>query len=446
MFETLGVKTVDEFLYSLTHALTLDGILVSQAGPSPKIQAAQSSLTAAGHALDEFSRLLQTYGMQRMKTYTESHGQLMGPWEFRIFFKGASVPRSWCQDEDPTTAATMALQIAQRTTMTNPATSGITSLLRYFDGPTFLSSYQYPNRIHQHRFCQEHVCRDHFDGRQVGGGLAYDTDMANIPVSALEVKTVRKKALQFQQRKGVFVAGVNGNNNNNNNKAQMYPRASYLLLEENVHRLVIKPHQLHQMQQIALVAPKVDSSLRFFLRGCTRTTTVTTKTMGDNTCSSDNSNKSTNHNNGFLSCHILIDQPQTLSLAACQFAQNHPSDTSSTSNNNNDKKKKEKKKKKKNKNNNKRNDDRSNTTSLESFCGGNGSRDGVLSFYDPHFNRHYLAYAASEANRLPFNVTVGTELAWDCPLRMDDPQHAHYDVGRRTVPNHHHKKKKEENY
>ena len=374
------MEYTDELLYALTNGLNSGGILVSQVGPVSNMNGTPSlGLTRKDRAtdVDEFTRILQGHGMHRMKSYSESHGQLMGPWSFRIFFKN-SMPRHWCQ-EDLTTAASMTLRLARRASpKTNSGNhieqqhSPMQIPFLYFDAPTFLASYQYPCRIDQHRYCQSHTCQDNFGSRRVGGGLAFDETVHNIPSTTLEVKSV-VKSLQLHPRKGVFLGGLK--NGEKRHSGNVFHRGSYLLLEENVHRLIVNPYQLSLMKIVASVATNIQTLLRFVLNGCTRSSESDTAT-----------------------CHILVDQPQILSLAACQVGPNYSKkdrDSKTTTKNG--------------------------TVPLASFC-----ENGASAFFDPFADRHHLACVASEPNRLPVNVTQGTELVWDCPTQQEHLKRAAY--------------------
>ena len=150
------------FVSSLAHALEdTHGVMVVQVGevqyfsdvdPMP-FHGAYTSTDKTPY-LTTFGTILQQHGeMVAMNTYSESHGQFMGPWEFRILHKMADTARQYYASPariDWTLARNA--QSSPSAHLSTDTSSSSSSLFQYFDGATWAAA-QYPSTVDATVFC-----------------------------------------------------------------------------------------------------------------------------------------------------------------------------------------------------------------------------------------------------------------------------------------------------
>ena len=92
--------------------------------------------------LQKFAKVLEDYGAEAMKSYSETHGEFLAPWDFRILFMNTDSEARWYGE-----SSWVDLELAKRAVQTKSRLNPF----RYIDGSSH-KSYQYPKRIDENVF------------------------------------------------------------------------------------------------------------------------------------------------------------------------------------------------------------------------------------------------------------------------------------------------------
>ncbi|KAL7562643.1 hypothetical protein ACA910_015384 [Epithemia clementina (nom. ined.)] len=151
------------FVTSLANALTDQGVMVVQIGEGPSFSDLEDidsipetadpnihkTKNPTGVLISRFEAILKLGGIVGIKSYSESHGEFLGPWEFRLAFKSHATITKFFSEP-----AAIDLAIAQRAIDTKSGQH----IFRYFDGPT-MASIQFPSGIDEEYFCDYQAVR-----------------------------------------------------------------------------------------------------------------------------------------------------------------------------------------------------------------------------------------------------------------------------------------------
>ena len=216
----------ETFVSSLVHALTDLGVMVVQVGCAPYMSDDDSNLihVAKAPTLAQFEHILESHGMVSMKSYQETHGQFLGPWEFRIVHKSYDTLKNYFYEP-----AMVNLQQAKSAM----ATRSKDFPFSYFDGATWASA-QYPSRIDSRFYCFTHPRASKLCQELQG----YDPNLPNVPGSALEVKP----SLIPNGGRGLFFT-------------QDFEEGSYLAIDQSVWHMEVLPDTVELLMYDMIQSP-----------------------------------------------------------------------------------------------------------------------------------------------------------------------------------------------
>eukprot|EP00541_Cyclophora_tenuis_P005765 CAMPEP_0116542050 /NCGR_PEP_ID=MMETSP0397-20121206/808_1 /TAXON_ID=216820 /ORGANISM="Cyclophora tenuis, Strain ECT3854" /LENGTH=446 /DNA_ID=CAMNT_0004066031 /DNA_START=17 /DNA_END=1357 /DNA_ORIENTATION=- len=199
------------FLQSLYDSLSEDGVLVIQVGGSPEPNAPSETFSNKNRAL--LIDHLQKLGFTSMHLYHESHGGLFLPWNYLVVSKSGKARKHWYANE-----AQISLAIRQRILPTKTGESA----LRYFDGATMATSYQFPSKRSETVYCRHQPTPEEcLDSR------GFVPSVPNAPLEWLEVKENENEA-GSRPEKGLFA------------KVDI-PKGHYVAIEGSINPLYFPP-------------------------------------------------------------------------------------------------------------------------------------------------------------------------------------------------------------
>lgn len=183
------------FLKSLFEALTDDGVLVIQVGPSPDavdpaeiLGSSKNRALLIGHLERlgfvsmhlfhevgnfRFSKSLTRSSNKKHPCLAQSHSGLFMPWNYLVAAKSLVSRKLWYRTEPE-----INLDIRRRVLPTK--TGG--SALQFFDGATMVS-YQEPSKRFEHVFCRQEPMPDACEDMR-----GFDPSIPNAPIDWFEVK------------------------------------------------------------------------------------------------------------------------------------------------------------------------------------------------------------------------------------------------------------------
>jgi hypothetical protein len=211
-----------EFVSALYNSLTEFGVLASQVGEDNMFTDASDNFTMGGSSLLKFEYLIEKEGFERMKRYSETHGNFLAPWAFMSIWVDMSTGEHWYGSQSQ-----VDYRIRQRIL---PTTDG-SEPLRFFDGATMMT-YQHPSRVNEEVFCRRRPSPPMCDE-----GHGINPSRKNAPITTFEV---RQSKIPNAGR-GVFFK-------------EAVPQNTYVAVEESVHDIIVFPYQkrlLHEVGELS---------------------------------------------------------------------------------------------------------------------------------------------------------------------------------------------------
>jgi len=204
------------FLGSLPEAIAKDGILIAQVGEASELKSPPEHISLNRNRVN-FIRTLADLGFVALRDYEEEHGGFEKPWRMLVAAKSFDTMGPWTSD-----SPLVEYKIRKRII---PTKSGESSLL-FFDGST-MASYAYPSKASEVVFC-----RRYSDLPNCKSGHGFDQEKENLPISAVEVRSI-------EEGRGVFAT-------------QDIPQTAYVGLEDAVHSVYVKSSASKLLRKMAI--------------------------------------------------------------------------------------------------------------------------------------------------------------------------------------------------
>ncbi|GKY96752.1 hypothetical protein MPSEU_000634600 [Mayamaea pseudoterrestris] len=207
-----------DFVAALYSSLADFGIFVSQIGEDNLFSDAADPFTLGGSALSKFEQLLKDEGFERMKRYSEAHGNFLAPWAFLTVWKDMGTGERWYGPQ-----AQVDYEIRRRIL---PSTDG-SEPLRFFDGATMMT-YQHPSRVNEEVFCRRNptpaLCEE-------GHGIS--PLRQNAPIGTFDVRPSKVP----NAGRGVFFK-------------EAVPANTYIAVEQAVNDIIVFPYQKRLLHEV----------------------------------------------------------------------------------------------------------------------------------------------------------------------------------------------------